>query len=263
MTAFLVQRDFVELAGPDAATFLQGQLSQDVVALGPGEAALSFLLQPQGKVDALVRVVRHSDDRFVLDVDGGFGDAVAVRLERFKLRVKCDVRVLDGWRTVALRGGAAQGVEGVPCFWPGPGGVDLVGPDVEVPGNLGTDHEYERLRIEAGFPRMGSELDERTIPGETGLVEAAVSFSKGCYTGQELVARIDSRGGNVPRRLRGITGPGVAVGAAVDVDGREVGSITSASGDAGLAYVKRDVEPPAPCTVGDEAALIQSLPLVS
>ena len=62
--------------------------------------------------------------------------------------------------------------------------------------------EYEAVRIAAGIPRMGAELTDKTIPGETGLIELTVSFTKGCYTGQELVARIDSRGGNVPRHLR-------------------------------------------------------------
>ena len=261
MRAFVVDRDFVEVVGPDAASFLQGQLSQDVAALAAGAAALSFVLQPQGKVDALVRVVRHGEDRLVLDVDGGFGEVVLDRLERFKLRVRCDVRLLDGWRCVAVRGGAEE--DGVPAFWAAHEGFDRLGPDVAVPDDAGSAEEYERLRIEAGFPKMGAELDERTIPGETGLVEVAASFTKGCYTGQELVARIDSRGGNVPRRLRGVTGRGVSVGAVVEVDGREVGTITSAAGDVGLAYVKRDVAPPAGCTVAGEAARIETLPLVS
>jgi folate-binding protein YgfZ len=101
---------------------------------------------------------------------------------------------------------------------------------------------------------MGHELEERTIPEETGLVAAIVSFSKGCYTGQELVARIDSRGGNVPRRLRGVVSAGVdpaemAVGRTVTVEGREIGRLTSvavspARGPVALAYIKRGNEPP-------------------
>jgi folate-binding protein YgfZ len=210
-----VERDLVVVDGPDAASFLQGQLSQDVEALGSGETALSFLLQPQGKVDALLRVRRDGPERFVLDVDAGYGQAVVDRLSRFKLRVKCTIE--------------SAGVQALDAPW---GSGD---------------------RVAAGWPAMGAELDDKTIPAETGLVERAVSFTKGCYTGQELVARIDSRGGHVPRRLRVVelVGDGVPVGAAVEVDGRERGRVTSVSDDGrlALAYVHRDVAPPADAAV--------------
>ena len=95
--------------------------------------------------------------------------------------------------------------------WGGFTGYDLLGPSPRrpEPATPVGPAAYEAVRVEAGFPRHGSELDERTIPAEAGLVEATVSFTKGCYTGQELVARIDSRGSNVPRRLRGfiLSGP--------------------------------------------------------
>jgi folate-binding protein YgfZ len=123
---------------------------------------------------------------------------------------------------------------------------------------------------------MGRELDDKTIPAETGLVERAVSFTKGCYTGQELVARIDSRGGNVPRRLRGVVVAGDAlppVGAAVSVEGKDVGSLTSVAWSAArsaavaLAFVGRAVTPPAEAVLawdgGSAPARIESLPLVS
>ena len=121
---------------------------------------------------------------------------------------------------------------------------------------------------------MGAELTEKTIPAEAGIVARTVSFTKGCFTGQELVARIDSRGGNVPRHLRGVvvdeaTPP---VGASLIVGDREVGTLTSvAPGPAGvgvvaLAYVRRDVDPPAGVEVrwegGTAAARVETLPLV-
>ena len=221
-----VVRDVVVVDGPDAESFLQGQLSQDVAALAEGDAAPSFLLQPTGKVDALLRVRRESATRFVLDVDPGYGDAVAARLTRFKLRVKCEV--------------AAAGRQELDAPW---GSGD---------------------RVAAGWPAMGAELDEKTIPGETGLVAAAASFTKGCYTGQELVARIDSRGGNVPRHLRHVRlaeagAAGVPVGAVVEVGGQSRGVVTSVAGDGALAlaYVHRDVDPPAEAVLrwdGGEAA---------
>ena len=100
-------RDVLRVSGADAVEYLQGQLSQDIAALGVGESADSLLLTPQGKLDALVRVSRTGDDELVLDVDGGFGEAVAARLARFKLRVKVAIEPL-AWRCVALRGPGAR-----------------------------------------------------------------------------------------------------------------------------------------------------------
>jgi folate-binding protein YgfZ len=210
----MIERDVVAVTGPDAGSFLQGQLSQDVLELADGGTALSFLLQPQGKVDALVRVTRVDGERFELDVDEGYGQAVADRLNRFRLRVKCDVAVF---------------------------------------GARPMDEPWgEGDRVAARWPAMGKELDDKTIPGETGLIERTVSFTKGCYTGQELVARIDSRGGNVPRHLRLVALAAAAPeGAAVEVDGKERGTLTSVSvsGQTALAYVHRDVAPPADVVV--------------
>jgi folate-binding protein YgfZ len=272
MKAFTVSRDVLEVTGPDATDFLQGQLSQDILALQPGGSAWSFLLQPQGKVDALVRVTRRDADRWLLDVDGSYGAAVQARLERFKLRVKCDIEPLS-WGCIALRGGGVFGWLGdalaLDAGWPLHNGYDLLGPSPAPPSGVqvGAADEYERLRVEAGWPRMGAELDDTTIPNETGLVARAVSFDKGCYTGQELVARIDSRGGNVPRRLRGLVLAGDAPqGAGLTVDGKVVGRLTSVAGDRALAYVARAVEPPADATVtwdsGSVGARIQPLPAV-
>jgi aminomethyltransferase len=133
---------------------------------------------------------------------------------------------------------------------------------------------YEVVRIEAGVPTMGAELTERTIPAEAGIVERTVSFTKGCFTGQELVARIDSRAGKVPRHLRGVVLADAAApaGAALMLDGQQVGQLTSAAatpngGAVALAYVKRGVEVPvdALATWGNDlsAASVRALPLVA
>src|SRR5581483_9132051 len=103
----VLARDAVRVAGPEAATYLQGQLSQDVEALAPGASAWTLVLQPQGRIDAWGRITRLGEDEFVVDTDGGFGDALAARLARFKLRVKADIEPLD-WRCVAVRGPAAE-----------------------------------------------------------------------------------------------------------------------------------------------------------
>lgn len=275
-------RDVLRVAGPDALSFLQGQLSQDV-ALPAGASAWSFLLQPQGKVVAFLRVVREEDESFLVDTDGGWGDVVVERLQRYKLRVKCDITPLD-WRCVAVRGPRAHelavGGQGLAAGadWPGLPGVDLLGEAPAAPEGVRACSldAYEAVRIEAGVPAMGRELDERTIPAEAGVVERSVSFTKGCYTGQELVARIDSRGGNVPRHLRGVVVASNVLpppGAAVRLDDRDVGTLTSVAesldrrAPVALAYVGRAVSPPADVTLvwdgGSAPARVEDLPLVS
>jgi len=276
--AVWLPRDFLRVSGPDTMTFLQGQLSQDVDALPVGTAVLSFLLQPQGKVDALLRVTRVEDDVVVLDTDAGWGDTVKARLERFKLRIKVEIEPV-AWRCLAVRGPSAHRMAaGADADWPGLEGVDVIGDDPVVPDGvrLCDLESYEAVRIEAGVPVMGREIDEKTIPAETGVVDRAVSFTKGCFTGQELVARIDSRGGNVPRHLRGVlVGTNVVppVGAVIEVDGKPVGGLTSVAeslerrAPVALAYVGRAVEPPADVTLtwdgGSAPARVEVLPLVA
>ncbi|HUP74043.1 MAG TPA: glycine cleavage T C-terminal barrel domain-containing protein [Acidimicrobiales bacterium] len=264
--AYVLERDVIRIAGPDAISYLQGQLSQDVASLAVGASAFTFLLEPQGKVSAWGRITRIADDAILFDVDRGFADATIARMTRFKLRTKADIDHLE-WRVVALKGDieSFDSVEAIVARfdWPGLEGVDLMGADVEVPGGIAVgDHpEYERRRIEAGLPAMGHELDLNTIPAEAGdvIIDKSVSFTKGCYTGQELVARVDSRGNNTPRRLRLVrVDDGVPeAGSELLVDDKVVGKLTSvAASDGGavaLAYVPRAVVPPVAALVVDQA----------
>jgi folate-binding protein YgfZ len=291
--AFRAGRDVLAVRGPDAESYLQGQLSQDVAALAVGASADSLLLEPDGKLSALVRVTRTDGQGFVLDVDRGYGDAVVARLRRFLLRSKVELELLPAWRDLSLRGSgvaeaaaglltvlAERGVLALPFEWNGWTGVDLLGPEdvILAPGDAalpdgitacGAD-AVEACRIVSGIPAMGTELTGKTIAAEAGLVERTVNFTKGCYTGQELVARLDSRGSNVARRLVGVVGPigdqtqltrGMTVhggdapvgdGAAED---KVVGTITSAawSSELGawvaLGYLHRSVEAPGPVRV--------------
>jgi folate-binding protein YgfZ len=286
VVGFELARDVLAVRGPQARTWLQGQLSQDVSSLGAGGSADALLLSPEGKMVALTRVTCIGDDDFLLDAEAGRAEAVLERLQRFRLRVKAEVGVLD-WRCVALRGPAAgaagtreepsdgAGIVAAPWLWPGDEGLDLLGRRVEVPTGvrLGDPAAEEAARIAAGVPRWGSELDERTIPHEAGVVDRAVSFTKGCYTGQELVARLDARGARVPKRLRGVVFPPAAPGAAevgvgleLAVGDKVVGALTSVAwspatgGPVGLAYVRREVEPPSECSTGAGPARIVALP---
>ena len=173
-------RDVLAVRGPDAEAYLQGQLSQDVAALAEGDSAWTFVLQPAGKVDAWLRITCRSAGHFLLDVDGGYGGALLDRLRRFLLRTDCTVEPLD-WQAVTLWG--------------------------TTEGEAATD-DWEPLRLAAGIPAMGSEIDGDTIPGATGLVGRSTSFTKGCYTGQELVARVDSRAAGTPTHLVRVRGEG-------------------------------------------------------
>ncbi|MEM9466910.1 MAG: hypothetical protein AAGA90_16175 [Actinomycetota bacterium] len=209
------ERETIAVHGPDAAAYLQGQISQDLDAMAPGETAWSLVLQPNGKLSAWFRIHRDGDEAFLLDIDAGHADVLVARLERFKLRTDATIEPTD--RRIPD-----------PVTWPG-----------------ADDPSDERQRILAGMPRMGAELVDTTIPGEGGqrLIDLSVSFTKGCYTGQELVARIDSRGGNVPRPVRVLHADGpIEVGADVRVGDDVVGTVTSAAGDVALAPLMRKVE---------------------
>ncbi len=282
--ACAVECDVVRASGPDALSYLQTQCSQDLATLAVGESVESLLLAPQGRVEAYVRVARVEEQVALVVVAAGYGDAVRERLSRFRLRVKVDLEVAR-WPMLALRGPKSlelSGEEVGACVtggaalavrWPGLAGLDLVAPDVRRPAEvpLGDGRALEAARIEAGQPVMGREITERTIPEEAGVVRRAVSFAKGCYPGQELVARIDARGRNVPRRLRGLLvagdehslsapvqaqAPDAHPGEALLLDGRQVGEVTSAAWSPGLgatvalAYVRREVTPPVAVLLG-------------
>ncbi len=291
-------RDVLCVSGSDTVSYLQGQCSQDLSSIAVGDAAESLLLSPQGKVDAYIRLANPGDDRWIIDTDPGFGPVVKARLERFRLRTDVTIEPLD-WICLAVRGpGADQAVVGdptvvVPVAWPGLVGVDLLGPQPAAGqfawvGDQATrcgDAAWEAVRIEAGVPVNGRELVEGSIAAEAGLVERTVSFTKGCFTGQELVARLDSRGSKVARRLCGVVvsddaGAGVPpVGASVfTADGsHEVGALSSVAWSPGaaatvaLATLHRRVSPPESVQVrwsdGEEtmsvAAESRPLPLVS
>lgn len=235
-------RDVIEVVGPDALTYLHSQLSNDLRPLQVGQSCWAFLLQPTGKVDVLARVWRIDDERFVLDTDAGFGEVMTARVNRFKIRVRADVAPLP-WRCIAVRtsdGAEVTGVDGLAAWG---GGIDLLGIDVEPPSGIAPGDAADLLasRIEAGWPAMGTEVEPgETIPAETGVTSTAVSFTKGCYPGQELVERMDSRGSIAPRLLQVVdVAPGTGAGDPLLRDGEAIGTVTSVAGGRALAYVKR------------------------
>ncbi len=278
-------RDVVIGTGPDAADYLHGQLSQVIDGLAVGASTRSLLLSPQGRIDSWLRVTRVAPESFWLDVDHGFGEAMLTRLERFKLRTKVSFELLElpmievrGPDTPPMHGPDPAGADGigtaaidVALCWHGLPGFDRIGRSVTAPAGvpLGDPVAFEVARLRWGIPRMGAELAEKTIPAEVpGLVEASVDFTKGCYVGQELVARVDSRGNNTPRRLWGLrsaeTGATPSVGAVVLEAGDEVGVVTSVAptadgGFVALASLRRAFDAPRPVVVDGALADVQVL----
>ena len=271
MTASIVERTphgLVVVGGDDATTFLQSLVSQDLDAVEQGASARSMLLTPQGKLGVVFRATRLGDEWW-LDTDADFGPVLAESLSRYRIRVK--VEIVDRTETtglVSVIGTIDQPTTmlAIPAHWGEVTGTDFLGPMSEAHTtfeHFSRDNEawdadrFEAFRIEHGVPRMGVDLDDKTIPQEAFLDVDAVSFTKGCFLGQELVARIDSRG-HVNRYLRRLAVDGAVVpprGAAVVAGDKEAGAITSAAAVPGkdrvvaLAMVRREVDPPADVTL--------------
>ncbi len=262
-----VTPDLVWFRGPDTIRFLNDLLSQEIALASPGSVLRSLLLDPQGRLDHILWVLR-GDDEVGLLTDRGRGDALASALGRYRIRVAVDIDASDepAWLVVGDRGPGSGGWEKrgealiADISWPTLERSLITGvrPDLEEMGAA----RYDTLRIEAGEPRFGVDVDQGTIPQQTGLVGVSVDFEKGCFLGQELVARIDSRGGNVPSRLvrlefdDGAPDPG----ATLELEGNEVGTLTSAAGSLGLGMLRREVDPGATVEVSDRKALVKELP---
>lgn len=259
-------RDVLTAKGPDAVSYLQGQLSQEVAALVVGASAPSLLLEPNGRALAWLRITRIADDEVRLDVDAGAGEAVVARLVRFLLRSRCAITLEGGAPFLAVRGVAVAAA--LPSGWPLTPGGDLPG-SAHLPDGVAEagPEVLEALRIAEGVPRIGAEISGGEIPGELGgwLVNSSASFTKGCYTGQELVARVDSRGNNVPRHLRIVAGDAVVVGAELVAGEKTVGTVTSAGradgATIGLALVHRSIRPPVTVTVGGAPVEVRAAPV--
>ena len=245
-----IPRDFVMVEGADAMRYLQSQVAQDLSGLAVGDAVASLVLEPQGRVAALVRILRSGDHAFVLDLDAGCAEALITRLSRFMIRVDARITTI-AWRCIAVRGPDAGTLAGqvvggvvVPAWWGDGTAVDVIGPGPVPPTGspAGALDEVEAARVAAGWPAMGSEITENSLPAELGVVGVAVSFTKGCYPGQELVERMDSRSASAPRSLRRLTVPeGARPGDPVIVEGAEVGRFTSVAPPWALALVRRGV----------------------
>jgi folate-binding protein YgfZ len=273
-------RGALEVAGPVRAKFLQGMLSNDVAGRAPGQGCRAAFLSARGSVLALVRALVEKD---VVLLETDFDRVLPLQKELEHYRVAAPVRfTARPLSVVALVGPQAEevlrraGVGPVPAEAESHVVATLGGPPVRIvragdlPGSGFVLHAptdgalaawgallsggarpagldaLDVRRVETIRPWWGDDVTEENLLHETGLVIECVSFGKGCYVGQEIVARLDARGANVNKALRGLRlGAPATPGAPVMVAGRDVGRVSTAAvsprlGPIALAYVHRD-----------------------
>ena len=216
-------RAFVCVSGVDAEDYLQRMISNDVEALGQGEACDALLLTAKARVIAPLRVLRRASEDFLVLTEPELGETVRTQLlrTRFAAKVEIEPEEHESWLVL--------------------GGEEVLD-DRPLGKEIGAE-DFERWRIESAIPRWGREIDERVLPAEAGLDETHISFTKGCYPGQEPIARQHYRG-KVNRRLRVLDVESDDVpelGTELIYGGKTVGRITSAVDGVALAYVRTEV----------------------
>ncbi len=198
-------------------------VSNDVEALEAGDACDALLLTAKARVIAPLRVVRRANDDFLLSTEPELGETVRRELVRMRFAAKAEIEPEEHVAWVVLGDGEFL--------------------DEQPVGEEANEAEFERRRIEAGIPRWGAEIDESILPAEAGLDETHISFTKGCYPGQEPIARQRYRG-KVNRRLRVLEVEAEKVperATELLYEGKKVGWITSAVQGLALGFVRVEV----------------------
>jgi folate-binding protein YgfZ len=257
--ATLLDRRCITAEGPDAAALLQSLLSNDVDAAAPGEAVYALLLTPKARVISDLELY-NTGDRYVLACPPARADLVQQAIARARFRKRVDLAPSSH---VVVWGEAGDGLAALTT----PAGPLRL---LEAPpAVLDPPETWEIARIEAGIPVFGREFDDESMPAEAGLVERAVSFSKGCYPGQEPVARLHYRG-HANRGLRGLelSDPLAQPGAAVTAGDREVGRASSPIvsprfGPIALAVLRREVQDGDEVDVAGVRARVRPLPFAA
>jgi folate-binding protein YgfZ len=289
------ERGKLLVSGPEAAEYLQGQLTNDIEAIEPGDGLYAALLDRKGHLQGDMQVLRPGEaSDLLLVTEPEALEAVRRHLGMYKIGRQVEVAEvtaerallsLIGPRAVEIAGSAPLPentceevvVGGAKCIAVGtPGGIDLIAEAAErdrvweallAAGAVEVSPAAaEILRIEAGRPRFGAEMGTATMPAEAGIVEQAVSFTKGCYIGQETVARLHYKG-KPNRHLRGLRLSAPAQqGAPLRLDEKEVGTLGGAAvspvfGPVGLAILRREAEPGATVAVGEDGVTAEVVAL--
>jgi folate-binding protein YgfZ len=232
-------RAFIGVSGPDAADYLQRMVSNDVEALKVGDSCDALLLTAKARIIAPLRILRRGADDFLAMTEPELGDRVVADLTRMRFGAKCEIATEDHESWFVL------------------GGDEVL--DERPEGEEISQEDAERARIEAGIPRWGAELDETILPAEAGLDETHISFTKGCYPGQEPIARLHYRG-HANRRLRVLDVEAASPGDEVAYEGKTAGRVTSAVPGIALAYVRTEVPDDAELSVGGATARLHFAP---
>ena len=237
--AYSRPRAYVRVKGIEAGDFLQRMVSNDVLA---GRACEALLLTPKARVIAPLLVWRRGEDDFLLLTEPELGETVRSHLHRMRLSSKCEIELEQHTSAIVLGGS-----DGIPIADYGEPAVELLDTGLEL---APPDDALERRRILARSPRWGAEIDETILPAEAGLDERAISFTKGCYPGQEPVARLRHRG-HANRTLRVLDVHGeVSPGDEIVHLGKPAGRVTSVVPGLALAYVRVEVPDGAELEVG-------------
>jgi tRNA-modifying protein YgfZ len=250
-TLVRLDRGYVSVTGPEAADFLERMLSNEVAPLAVGEARRALLLTPKSRIVAPLRVVREGPEAFLLITESGLAETVAATLLRARFAARCeiDLRHYRGYLQLGGGEGIANDDYGVEAYesW------------TEEERDAADRAELEALRVEAGTPVWGAELDETILPAEAGLDETHISFTKGCYPGQEPIARLHFRG-RPNRRLRRLDVDAAQPGDEIVHAGKVVGRVTSAVPGKALGYVRREVPEEAELEIGGAPARLHLPP---
>lgn len=252
-------RGYVGVQGPEAAPYLQRMLSNDVEALAPGDSCEALLLTAKARVVARLVVLRREADDYLLLTEPGLEERVRRELLRSRFAAKCAIETEEHSSTLLVGGSRPE--DAIPNADYGAPAWEQLDADVPAAVEAIPAEELELLRIRARTPRAGRELDDRVLPAEAGLEGRTISFTKGCYPGQEPVARLHYRG-HPNRGLRTLAVEGdepVPYDAELLLDGKVVGRVTSTVADpdgglAALAYVRREVPADAVLAVGSRVA---------
>ena len=251
-------RGFVRLRGPQAADYLQRMVSNDVEALAVGGSCDALLLTAKARVVAPLRVLRRAEDDFLLLTEPELAGPVRDHLVRSRFAARVEIEVEEHASHVVL--GARPDGLAARADDSGEPGWEVLDAEADPTADTLSDVELETLRIRAATPRYGREIDDRVLPAEAGLVERAVSLTKGCYPGQEPIARLHYRG-HANRSLRVLSIASTELpeaDAELRLDGKTVGRVTSAVAENGavlaLAYVRTEVPDDAVLEVGGAEA---------
>jgi folate-binding protein YgfZ len=259
------------VTGDDPTAFLDATTTQDLSDLKPEQGALTCMLDEKGRILAELRATALSDGTVLIDAEQAAREAITGWLAKVAPLSACEViDETSRWIVTAVRGARAaeripHDVIAVEVDW-GLVGYDVISAaTVDIEADPMSEAEYDAARIAAGRPRFGVDFDETTHISETPLVARAVSFTKGCYPGQESVARVQNLG-RVRKRLAGLNVEGADVppsGSILTVESLEVGRITSATmwgaRVSAIGFVRSDVHDGATVEAGAAAATVRAL----